>query len=301
MFNGHNENEEMTGMMIDRSNPNAPKVIKSKDIKSFSTDFMYYGDETGLRPNYFSAKKQDDGKVKIVASFDKASLEAIVEPEFLVRLQDVIDDNKLAGWNGEYKVTSGLPDEPTNFVCRYESNESLYFTFNANPDSRWMRDIRKLFISEFPDYLDCALEAPMTYFFFRYTSAPRGDNYHFAISKYGDEYHLSARFFDAEKTHEYVTPEWDAEEDKEMIRGFYLRLVKIYLDYKLDTWNGFDKYRKDILDGYTFHLEIEFERGEGIKAKGSNSYPDTFHEAYTEIRALMDDIEKLYFEGLKTD
>ncbi len=139
----------MTGGVKDLSNPDAPKTIESKDIKYFKTNFIY-ADELQEYSRYdFTAAKQADGTVEVTWADYQLESKAVVGPEFLVSLQEIIGKHNMAGYNGIYRVTSGLPwqFEPCSFYCEYESGEKISFYEDGNPDSEWMGDIVDLFSS----------------------------------------------------------------------------------------------------------------------------------------------------------
>ena len=140
--------QRMPGEMTDRTDINAPKVIQSKDIHLFDAYFVY-ADARRKVFHHVHAQKQADGGVELTFGFGSGKLTAAVGPEFLVSLQEIIDKHRLAGWNGVYKVTAGLPEEPTSFLCKYASGESIYFHVNSSPESEWMRDVYRLFSAEF--------------------------------------------------------------------------------------------------------------------------------------------------------
>ncbi|MGI6090662.1 MAG: hypothetical protein ACOYEL_04670 [Saccharofermentanales bacterium] len=148
----------MPGEVKNLSNPDAPKTIESKDIKYFETDFVY-ADESQHYGRYdFAAEKQANGTVEVTWADYNLESKAEVGPEFLVSLQEIIDKHNMAGSNGTYSVTSGLPwqFEPCSFHCEYESGEKINFCMDGNPDSEWMGDIVDLFssvVSE-PTYTD---------------------------------------------------------------------------------------------------------------------------------------------------
>jgi len=142
---------ELCGGFTDRSDNNAPKVIISKNITTFDTDFVY-ADKPGSYSHYhFNAKKLADGKVELTQESGDGESKIIVGLDFLISLQEIIDKHKLASLNGRYEVTQGLPFEyqPCSLLSKYESGESIYFCEDGYPQSEWMRDIKKLFLVEF--------------------------------------------------------------------------------------------------------------------------------------------------------
>ena len=154
--------EEMPGGLKDLSNPDAPKKIESKDITFFETDFVYADKPQEYGRYDFAAEKKDDGTVEVSWIDYKEESKAVVGPEFLISLQEIIDKHNLASNNGTYRVTSALPFpyEPCSFHCDYESGEKINFCKDGNPDSEWMGDIVDLFTAVVspPNYTDQTTE-----------------------------------------------------------------------------------------------------------------------------------------------
>ncbi len=146
------QEEMMPGGVTDFSNKNAPKTIDSKDIESFRTWFVYPDEQGGYTRYDFAAEKQDDGTVELTWKLEDEETTIVVDAEFLLSLQEIIDKHKLASYNGIDKVTSGLPYEyePSHLHCDYESGEKINFYMDGNPDSEWMGDFVELFSSVFP-------------------------------------------------------------------------------------------------------------------------------------------------------
>lgn len=142
---------ELCGGVTKRSDDDTPKVIISKDIMIFDTNFVYECEPGSYAHYNFNAKKQADGSVELTEGYGEWESKVVVGPEFLISLQTIIDKHNLAKLNGVYEVTSGLPFEyePCSLLCKYESGESIYFCKDGNPESEWMGDITKLFSAEF--------------------------------------------------------------------------------------------------------------------------------------------------------
>lgn len=69
----------------------------------------------------------------------------------------------------------------------------------------------------------------------------------------------------------------------------YNRINEWVDTYNIRSWDGFDKSRKDVLDGGGFRIEITLATGETITAHGNNAYPNGYGDAN---RALNDIIEE---------
>lgn len=67
-------------------------------------------------------------------------------------------------------------------------------------------------------------------------------------------------------------------------------ILEIVKNENITSWNNFSKSNDDILDGYSFSLEIDFENGEKIHAYGYEKYPKNYDIAH---KALSNYLEKL--------
>lgn len=300
-----NKNEVVeTGGVTDRSDPNAPKKIESKDIVSFKTRFELrmgvwdYG-------YTFHAEKQPDGSALLSRSLGDSGTNIPVGPEFLVSLQEIIDKYGLAGWNGVDKVTAGLPNEPTYFSCKYESGESIVFYMNSDTESEWGREIRDLFLPEFPVPESYAGAHITRFFIYHYRDGKANEyNYGFDIRRDGDKFTMEANFFLPEDPYERVEIVWDSEEDQEFIAGFFEQLARVYDENKIFWWQGFDKEDLEN-DSIMFTMEIQFEDddrdyGEGwFRAQGDGVVPRGFEEAAAGFDALVEDIADAYREKMQ--
>lgn len=135
----HSKSEPVCGSVIDKTNPNAPKVIRSKDIAEFRTLFHLYTRKTvgGKHRFAFSVKTDDNGVFK--ATEEYSAVACVADKTLTEGLQVVIDKNKLALKNGVYKIVAGLPPEYGEcMLCvKYASGETLNFTVNNDPNARW--------------------------------------------------------------------------------------------------------------------------------------------------------------------
>ncbi len=67
-------------------------------------------------------------------------------------------------------------------------------------------------------------------------------------------------------------------------------LGAIAAEYRLDTWDGFDKSKKRVSDGEGFTLSMTTADGLNIYANGSSAFPDN----YSDARRAIDEL----FQGL---
>lgn len=101
------------------TNPDAPKVIESEEIISFSCVFSTIAliEEDPSFPNgvYHTEAKLEDGVVTCRYKFhsrdgDSADHTFETDPAFLQKLQQIVKEYDFAAYNGEYHSVSGLPD-----------------------------------------------------------------------------------------------------------------------------------------------------------------------------------------------
>ena len=132
----------VTGGVTDKTDRKAPKVIESKDISDYYAAFLLSGEWSQGNKNVFYtfAVKPDDSGV-LTATESVTGTSAPADKELLDALQAIIDECKLAEWNGEYRITAGLPPEyqPSTLTVNYASGEKLTFTLNNEPSWEWSR------------------------------------------------------------------------------------------------------------------------------------------------------------------
>ena len=71
----------------------------------------------------------------------------------------------------------------------------------------------------------------------------------------------------------------------------YQEIAALLGDCYVDQWNGFHKSASDVLDGYSFSLELTLEDKSMIQATGSNSYPEYYNEFVTGLKEHMQNEE----------
>ena len=62
----------------------------------------------------------------------------------------------------------------------------------------------------------------------------------------------------------------------------------------LTDWNGYHKIDRDVLDGASFSLRVEFEDGGVIDASGSNCFPRGYSEKTSAIRDFFEKLMEEY-------
>lgn len=156
------------GGVTDKTDHNAPKEIVSKDLTSFCAHFYLRGEWSpgrGDRFYTFEVHKDEQGTLTAFARTDTTQDAVISRPadgKLLTALQAIIDTYKLAGQNGYYRVTAGLPPEfqKCHFTANYASGEKLEFTKNNNPDDEWTKETYLAFANWFREQGDASLMPP---------------------------------------------------------------------------------------------------------------------------------------------
>ena len=57
--------------------------------------------------------------------------------------------------------------------------------------------------------------------------------------------------------------------------------------YDVAAWDGFDEADYNVEDGENFRLEIAFDDGTVVTAKGDNAFPDNYGEAIAELWRVL--------------
>ena len=82
-----------------------------------------------------------------------------------------------------------------------------------------------------------------------------------------------------------------------------VELQNIIADHDIILWNGFSKRDDDILDGYSFELDINYENGAELHASGYMMEPDNYkqgHAALSEyLLALAEADNKYHFSDYR--
>ncbi len=289
---------KMPGEVTDKTKKNAPKTIKSEKISKFDAEFVY-ANECGELFYHFKAKRINRKVTELTGGLIKMEKTIHTGPEFLVELQKIIDKYNLASKNGIYRVTSGLPNNPTRFLCKYRSCESIRFYIDNDSKSAWMKEVYELFSTEFGkkgERKDFLSDSEMTRFHFRHGGMAMPQIYSFTIEKKGDKYLLKANFSNPENSYKEAEVVWDKEEEQDIVKGFYDWVLRIYYGNQIYLWDGFDGNNRFVKDGTMFNLSVDFENGEKVRADGNNSFPEKYYKAHKEIEKLLEEIIKVYQE-----
>ena len=144
------------------TDPNAPKVIESKDIVSYDASFFLSprttGEEMGESFRFVISDK--DGI--LTAEEENHGIKEPADKELLSSLQEIIDQYHLVSLNGLYDVTAGLPPEfqPGGLSVDYASGETLTFTTDNDPYAEWSEKVFDVFADWFSRHGNDALIPP---------------------------------------------------------------------------------------------------------------------------------------------
>ena len=160
------------GGTTDKTDHNAPKTIVSKDLTDYYAHFYLPGEwSPGRKDRFYTVEVRKDEQGVLTAtvwtdSLKDACVSLPADEKLLAKLQAIIDERRLAGSNGVYRVTAGLPPEfqACHFKANYASGEKIEFTQNNNPDAEWTRETYLTFAEWFAEKGDDSLLPPkLTY------------------------------------------------------------------------------------------------------------------------------------------
>ena len=73
----------------------------------------------------------------------------------------------------------------------------------------------------------------------------------------------------------------------EVSEEFVLSLEKILQDNKVGNWDGFHEIEKNVMDGDSFSINIQFKDGSSLSASGYMRYPDNYRVVRPQIETLF--------------
>lgn len=158
--------DPISGGVIDRTDPDAPKYIESKEISDFHASFYLVGkDELGTKSRSCTFDVSLDENGILTASEKESGISHAADGTLLSTVQSVIDGYDLVQKNGYYRVTAGLAPEcwECTMTVHYASGETLTFTENNDPWDSWTDQIYIVFATWFAENGDdTLLPAPIT-------------------------------------------------------------------------------------------------------------------------------------------
>ena len=293
-----------SGGVTDKTDPNAPKEINSKDISEFSVNFFH---ETRKNINeeqffHFEVKKNDKGI--LMAEEIKTGISQEADKQLLDSLQEVIDRYGLVAMNGYYRVTAGLPPEyqKCTLTVIYESDEKLTFSENNNPSAKWTAAFYDVFAKWFAQKGDDSLyprreDSPVSRIDIDMKENDITRHYMILDVKQedaidGDNHLLRKMIYDdakketIEKKHARI-PEDYYENITAILKkyDFDLKYEYSYFEHK-DGYYGFAQdYENDEQDGNNLiRFYIEFESGERMDLETSKT------SEIEAMKALLNDL-----------
>ena len=128
-----------TGGRINMTDPDAPKVIQSKEIVEFYTSFYLYTRWRAEEYHSFQFQIKPDGSGAWTVTEIGSETTCAADETLMTALQDVIDRKELASMNGFCEYTAGVAPEYGECILRvtYASGETLNFTVDNDPESEW--------------------------------------------------------------------------------------------------------------------------------------------------------------------
>ena len=135
------DDHEMTGGSFDYTNPNAPKVIQSKDITSFTYEFPVHIINTACKRNIpydYCRFNLERGDHELVLKASGSGLsgfyfnfEITLPLSVLHDLQVIVDQYEIVKVNGIDRGGIGTPmDDATMLYIKYASDERIYASDN---------------------------------------------------------------------------------------------------------------------------------------------------------------------------
>lgn len=296
------EEEPIDGGTVTHWDSNAPKVIKSRDIKSFEAAFFLncrWTSKTENGSDFHFVITEENGTP--MASETIVGVKAPADGALLESLQEIIERHELVKKNGLYDVTAGLPPEfqPGGITVTYASGETLTFTTDNDPDAEWAEEVYDVFAEWFFDQGEEALypkpeTSLITRVIFEYMEDGKSESYsgvnvpeEKAIE--GETHLLNQDFYDPEADPEFVSkyilfPEDYYERVTEIIAG--TDLIRHY-DFSIrnpetgDLSNhdcGYygmgDKTTKDHeedTEGLSLEIYLDYESGKRVRIETSKA------------------------------
>ena len=298
------------GGTTDKTDYDAPKEIKSKDISQFYATFFLVGEwRPGFQGGQLTCeiKEDDAGQLMATLSSEGDSSDAPADEmplasapadgTLLTAVQEIIDEYELVQQNGIYRVTAGLAPEfqYSSMTVQYESGEQLTFTTNNNPDAMWAKQLYLAFANWFAEKGDDSLLPP------KRTESVVKLRYHFKdngiLTEYGginvqedkaidgETYLLEKDVYDMEKEE---TLEWKFVKFPE---DYYERITEIIARYDLSAYDHYSVYywmnpaeEEDEPQLAELQLHLKFESGQQIQIDTNNA------ERIDALRPLLADL-----------
>ncbi len=289
----------ISGGTTDRTDPDAPKEIASKDIAEFDAAFCVVTRWTSEEGNFFHFRIAEGEDGALTASEEYLGIGLHADAELLAALQEIVDRFGLAEMNGVYRVTAGLAPEYQEgaLKIRYASGEELEFTINNDPYAEWAEAMYDAFAAWFAEKGENALypvreTSPVEELRLMFLE---GDAYLFydTVGSDGGERRLYREVSDADG---------DAEAYAPLPEDFGARLAQIFDSCELVRRYDFSEYNRDA-GNYSMHEEGYFGMGgmgPGDGEEDSEGSALTLHVTYESgNRVYIDTKKPSEIEGMR--
>ena len=119
-------------------------------------------------------------------------------------------------------------------------------------------------------------------FYYSYNGTIGGNNYYYNVTEEDD----GKVVFECDFMEFYDYGTMTKEVDRKVLEDLY----QLYLDHRVQCWNGYSKYAEGVDDGDGFSLEMDFEDGQDLYVYGSNCAPEGFYEFKKDMEAILSPI-----------
>lgn len=124
-------------------------------------------------------------------------------------------------------------------------------------------------------------------FYYSYNASIGGDSYSYSVIEEDGKH-----FFVYESM---LYPDY-GEITREVDEEFLEKLTQLYLDCHLASWDGFNKTNEFVMDGDGFSLDITFQDGQSLQARGSNCTPDGYKDFCAKMEELFSTVKQEMLE-----
>ncbi|MBQ2679278.1 MAG: hypothetical protein IJF98_03680 [Firmicutes bacterium] len=279
-----------TGKTTIRTDYNAVKEIKSKDISEFYVTFFTNNRWRGEEEHRFEFQVKPDENGALTASETNCGISAPADDELLNKLQEIIDKYGLVSMNGVYEENYSLAPEYHDCIMEvsYASGESFKFTAINNPYSQWTEEIYDVFAGWFAARGDESLypekeTSAVTRFDMRMNEKGvwydyGGVNVQDEMAINGEKYLLSRDIYD-ENAQKTIT------EDLIVFPvGYYEKIAEILDKYDVVRKYEFSSYDHNDLN-YGNHDAGYFGWGDKTTADGEEDAQDRKLDIYVEFES----------------
>lgn len=281
-----NENEEpICGGVTNKTNYDAPKVINSDKLVSFSVGFYHEDKYDKSEGRYYTFVLEPDTSGKIILK-DSYVGEGFEVPESVFDgVSKIIKKYDLAKANGVNKITAGLPPEyeECDFTAVYDSGESISFAENSDPSSDWGRELIDYFAVIFAEHGDDQYLTPMISGVITcFNLEIQKDNILYIYSTDGEN-QIYKSIYDVEK--EEMLDEVCVDSNQE----YYDGILEIVRDMEIRDFENYES-SSDFDPGAYYDFFIEYDSGD--RMSGASCDPETIDRFMPLGTELMNYIDK---------